>query len=271
LTPKRRKRNAAAILGIAAAFFCALLGSPGLAWAGAWPMKDGEGLAILKYERQKADTGFRSRRRRGLDRSAPRRDLSLYTEYGLTDRLTLQTKAALTRGHDNFVDYEGRGPIELGLRYALLHTDRSAVSLYLGATKDGVGRNAGYAAPGRATPTWRRVFGRDLEAVAQGMQGFAELQVARLKRSGLADETRVDATAGLRPTPRWLLMVQTYAGQADSEPVQSRWRKSEISVTHDLGAWSLQAGWRRTCQAGRRPPTTGPSWRCGGVSDISGL
>jgi hypothetical protein len=32
--------------------------------------------------------------------------------------------------------------------------------------------------------------------VARTMQGFAELQVARLKRSGLADETRVDATRG---------------------------------------------------------------------------
>jgi hypothetical protein len=58
LTPKRRKRDAAAILGVAAAFFCALLVSPATSWAGAWPMKDGEGQAILKYEDQKADTGF---------------------------------------------------------------------------------------------------------------------------------------------------------------------------------------------------------------------
>jgi hypothetical protein len=258
LTPKRRKRHAAAILGVAAAFFCALIGPSGLAWAGAWPMKDGEGLAILKYEGQKADTGL------GPDEIEvpidPRNDqtLSLYNEYGLTDRLTLQTKVALTRGHDNFVDYEGRGPIELGLRYALLHTDRSAVSLYLGATKDGVGRNAGYAAPGQGDT--------DLEArVLAGTsrqwrktQGFAELQVARLKRSGLADETRVEVTAGLRPTPRWLLMVQTYAGRAESEPVQSRWRKREISVTHDLGAWSLQAGWRRTLSGRETPVDHGP-------------
>jgi hypothetical protein len=158
----------------------------------------------------------------------------------------------------------------LGLRYALLHTDRSAVSLYLGATKDGVGRNAGYAAPGEGD--------MDLEARllagtsgSGAAQGFTEIQVARLKRSGLADETRVDATAGLRPTPRWLLMVQTYAGQAESEPVQSRWRKREISVVRDLGAWSLQAGWRRTLSVGRLPSITAPSWRCGAVSDISGL
>jgi len=230
----------------------------GPAWAGAWPMKAGEGLAILKYEDQRADTGF------GPDgvevEIARRRDqaLSLYGEYGLTDRLTLQSKAALTRGHDTFVDYEGLGAVELGLRYALLHTDRSAVSLYLGAARDGAGRNAGYAAPGQGDA--------DLEARLLGgtsgqwrrMQGFAELQVARLRRSGLADETRVDVTAGLRPARRWLLMVQTFAGQADSRPFRSRWCKSEISLTRDLGAWSLQAGWRQTMLGRETPADRGP-------------
>ncbi|MBO9559810.1 MAG: hypothetical protein J7515_14670 [Caulobacter sp.] len=223
-------------------------------------MKDGEGLAILKYEGQKADRGYDPD---GAEAPiAPRHDetLSIYGEYGLTDRLTLQTKVALTRGHDNFVDYEGRGPIELGVRYALLHTDRSAVSFYLGANKDGVGRNAGYAAPGQGQGDL------DLEARLlagtsrqwRGAQGFAELQIARLKRSGLADETRIDATLGLRPTPRWLLMVQTYAGKAESEPVGSRWRKREVSATRDLGAWSLQAGWRQTVSGRETPIDHGP-------------
>jgi hypothetical protein len=258
LTPKRRKRNAAAILWIVAAFFCALVTTPELAWAGAWPMRDGEGLAILKYERQRADRGFDPD---GVEVSInPRHDetLSLYTEYGLTDRLTLQTKAALTRGHDAFVDYEGRGPIELGLRYAPLHTDRSVVSLYLGAAKDGVGRNAGYARPGKGDTDLEVRVLAGTSRQWRNMHGFAELQVARLKRGGLADETRVDATAGLRPAPRWLLMVQTYAGQADSKPVRSRWSKSEVSLTHDRGVWSLQAGWRRTLSGRETPADQGP-------------
>ena len=41
-------------------------------------------------------------------------------------------------------------------------------------------------------------------------------------------------------------MAQVYAGQADSKPIKSRWLKQEISITRDLGAWSLQAGWRQT-------------------------
>jgi hypothetical protein len=258
LTPKRQNWKAAAIPGGAAAFFCLLCGSSGPAWAGAWPMKDGEGLAILKYEDQKADTGFDPD---GVEVAIAKRHdqtLSLYGEYGLTDRLTLQSKTALTRGHDDFVDYEGLGAIELGLRYAVLHTDRSVVSLYLGATRDGVGRNAGYAAPGQGDMDLEARLLAGTSGQWRSLRGFAELQVARLKRNGLADETRVDATAGLRPTPRWLLMVQTYAGQADSEPVRSRWCKSEISLTRDLGEWSVQAGWRQAVLGRETPADHGP-------------
>lgn len=221
-------------------------------------MKDGEGQVILKYEDQKADTGFDPR---GVEVAIdPRRDqtLSLYGEYGLTDRLTLQTKAALTRGHDNFVDYDGRGPIELGLRYALVHTDRSAVSLYLGAAKDGVGRNAGYAAPGQGDTDLEARLLAGTSRQWRVTSVFAELQVARLKRSGLADETRADLTLGVRPTPRWLFLVQSYAGQADSKPVRSRWGKSEISVVRDLGPWSLQAGWRQAVMGRETPADHGP-------------
>ena len=256
MTPKQRKRSAAVILGIAAAFFCAL-SNP--AWAGAWAMKDGEGLAIFKYEDQKADRGFDPDGVEGpVD---PRHDqtLSLYTEYGLTDRLTLQTKVGLTRGHDSFVGYSGRGPIELGLRYAFLRTDRSSVSLYLGAAKDGVGRNAGYAAPGEGdTDLEARLLMGSSRQWRRGAQSFAELQVARLRRSGLADETRIDAAVGVRPAPHWLLMAQAYGGQADSTPVRARWLKQEISVTRDLGAWSLQAGWRQTASGREIAADHGP-------------
>jgi hypothetical protein len=247
-----------AIRWIATAFFCAMLGSPSAALAGAWPMKDGKGLAILKYEDQKADTGFNPD---GVEVTIdPRHDqtLSLHGEYGLTDRLTLQVKAAVTKGHDSFVDYEGRGPVELGLRYAVLTTDRSAVSLYLGAAKDGVGRNAGYAAPGQGDTDLEARLLAGTSRQWRTVSVFAELQVARLKRSGLADETRADFTLGVRPAPRWLLLAQGYAGRAESYPVRSRWSKGEVSVVRDLGDWSLQAGWRQAVSGRETPADHGP-------------
>jgi hypothetical protein len=88
--------------------------------------------------------------------------------------------------------------------------------------------------------------------------GFTDLQVARLKRSGLADETRVDVTLGLRPKDHWLIMAQAYAGNADSTPAGSRWRKGELSVVRDLGAWSLQAGWRQTLSGRETSADHGP-------------
>ncbi|MBC7670672.1 MAG: hypothetical protein H7236_19915, partial [Gemmatimonadaceae bacterium] len=149
--------------------------------------------------------------------------------------------------------YDGRGPIVLGLRYAVVRTDRSVVSLYLGAAKGGVGRNAGYAAPGRGDTALEARLLAGTSRDWRGRHVFGDLQVARLKRSGLADETRLDATLGLRPAKSWLLLAQTYAGKADSRPIGSRWIKSELSVVRDLGDWSVQAGWRQTL-AGRETP-----------------
>jgi hypothetical protein len=216
-------------------------------------MKAGEGLAILKYEDQQASEGFDPG---GLKVAIDHRrdeNLSVYGEYGLTDRLTLRAKAGVTRGHDRFVSYEGRGPIELGLRYAVLHTDRSVVSLYLGAAEDGAGRNAGYAAPGQGDADLEARLLAGTSRDWRGRHLFGEVQVARLKRSGLADETRAEATLGLRPAKPWLILAQTYAGKTHSDAVASRWLKAELSIVRDLGDWSAQVGWRQAV-AGRETP-----------------
>ena len=63
--------------------------------------------------------------------------LSVFVEHGLTRRLTLQAEAAYTRGEDMFSAYEGRGPTSLGLRYALIHTPRTVVSVYAGGVAAG--------------------------------------------------------------------------------------------------------------------------------------
>ncbi len=59
-------------------------------------------------------------------------NLSAFFEHGLTDRLTLQGQAGLTKGEDEFIRYSGRGPIALGLRYALIHRPKWVISLYVG-------------------------------------------------------------------------------------------------------------------------------------------
>lgn len=205
---------------------------------------------IAKYERTTADQGYDPTA--NLAPIAPRRDemLSVFFERGLTSRLTLQAKVGATRGHDRWAAYSGRGPVEAGLRWTARRDDRSSLAVYLGAGEAGVGRNAGYAAPGKGSLDLeaRVLYGRS--ATWRGREVFVDLEAARLKRQGLADETRLDTTLGFRPARSWLLLAQTYAGQADRDQINARWVKSEVSVVRTFGDWSVQAGWRDTV-AGR--------------------
>ncbi len=231
----------------------ALAGLASTASAGAWTQPKGQGQAIVKYEDIRAEEGFDpAGERRPLEVDRTDRTAGLFAEYGLTDRLTLQLKADWQRGEDAFVDYEGRGPIEVGATWQVWRDDHNAVSLYGGYARAGQGRNAGYAAPGVGEHDWeaRLSVGRSLGSVGGrwGMdRSFVEVQAARRLRDGLPDETRVDATIGGRIGQDWLVMAQAFGGAADGG---ARWLSVETSVTRDFGDWSVQAGWRQTV-AGR--------------------
>jgi len=240
------------VLALAAASIC------GPANAGAWPVPPGETLAILKYEQSRADEAFDAA---GVRAPMPARmdeTISLYAERGLTRRLTVQGKLAWTRGEDVFGDYDGRGPVELGLRYAVLRTPRSVVSLYAGGVLGGAGRNAGYARPGAGGTDIeaRLLAGRSLTLA--GRPAFAEIQLAALDRSGLPDEARLDLTLGVEPSDRWLFLTQVYAGQADGDPVRPLWVKLEWSAVRRIGDWRLQAGWRQSLAGRDSPAEAGP-------------
>ncbi len=233
--------KAVAVLAIAAAFLC-----PAAALAGAWPLEKGRTLVIAKVERSTADQGFDPDG--VMVDIGHRRDenLSVFVEHGLSPRLTLQAKAGVTRGHDPWVKYSGRGPVEAGLRWTVRQDARSALAVYVGAGEAGAGRNAGYAAPGQGSLDLeaRVLYGRS--GVWKGREVYVDLQAARLQRRGLADETRIDTTLGLRPARNWLLLAQTYGGQTDRDTIKARWLKGELSVVRSSGKWSVQAGWRDT-------------------------
>lgn len=233
------------------------LGPP--AHAGAWTRPRGETQVIVKFDSMRADRAF-DRDGALVDLTAERRDSSLgaLAEYGLTDRLTLQLKGDWQSGEDAYVDFEGRGPVELGLTWQAWRDDRTAMSLYAGYAHGGEGRNAGYAAPGQGEQDWevRGALGRSFTAgwgpIPEG--SFFEVQAARRMREGLRDEVRLDVTAGARPARGWMVLAQAFAGQADDGG--PRWLSVETTVVRDLGDWSLQAGWRQTV-AGRETPRAG--------------
>lgn len=243
--------------GLVAAMAVGVIAGP--ANAGPWTQPKGQSQLIVKYEDMQADRGFNMD---GVlaDLPAERRDtvLGVFGEYGLTDRLTLQFKGDWQAGEDAFVDYEGRGPLEIGVTWQAWRDDRAAVSLYAGYADGGEGRNAGYAAPGVGYADWeiRASVGRSFGGAGRWgpSASFVELQTARRMRAGLPDETRIDATAGAHIGGDWMVLAQAFGGQADDGG--PRWLSLEASVVRDLGDWSLQAGWRQAV-AGRETPESG--------------
>jgi hypothetical protein len=258
-------RPAAALLaGVAVLLF------PAVAEAGAWTQPKGKGQVIVKYEDMRADQGFDPGGDR-VDLIEPRRDASagVFAEYGVTDRLTLQFKGDWQDGEDAFYDYEGRGPLEIGVTWQAWRDDATAVSLYGGHASAGDGRNAGYAAPGVGDTDFeaRISVGRSFGGTFGARNGrwaadrsFVEIQAARRMRDGLPDETRVDLTAGAHFGDRWMVLGQAYGGAADDEAggPGARWLSIEASVVRSFGDWSLQAGWRQTAAGRETPVSHGP-------------
>ena len=229
--------------------------------ANAWTQPRDKGQVILKAEAMRAKEGYdASGAVRPLPDEREDRALGVFAQYGLTETLTVQFKGDWQAGEDAFVDYDGRGPVEIGVIWQAYRDDRNAVSLYAGYSQSGDGRNAGYAAPGVGEQDWevRVSAGRSLGGPGRGLIGgwgpersFVEVQAARRMRDGLPDETRADFTVGSHFGQGWMVLGQAFGGMTDGDG--SRWLSVETSVVRNLGHWSLQAGWRQTV-AGRDTP-----------------
>jgi hypothetical protein len=245
--------------GLLIGLLAAALATP--AAAGAWTRSKGKGQVIFKVEEMRADRGFDPD---GVLADLPdeRRDTTagVFAEYGLTDRLTLQFKGDWQSGEDAFIEFEGRGPIELGVTWQAWRDDHTAVSLYAGYAHGGEGRNAGYASPGQGEEDWevRASVGRSVEAGWGPIppRTFFELQAARRMRQGLPDEVRLDVTAGTRLGDNWVVLAQAFGGQADEGG--PRWLAVETAVVREFGDWSVQAGWRQTVAGRETPEASGP-------------
>lgn len=232
------------------------------AHAGAWSQPKGKGQVILKAEVLRASRGYDARGDvRPLLQDRTESALGLFSEYGLTDRLTVQFKGDWQSGEDALVGYNGRGPVELGLTWQAYRNSRTAVSVYGGYSVSGEGRNAGYAAPGAGSHDWEvRVAaghsfggaGRNSSAIFD--RAFVEVQAARRARTGLPDETRIDLTMGGHLGQGWMVLGQAFGGVVDGNG--PRWLSVETSVVRNVGRWSLQVGWREAI-SGRETPVTG--------------
>ncbi len=215
---------------------------------------------ILKYERGRSDEDFT---RGGGTAPAPHvadDDLSLFVEHGLTDRLTLQGQVGYTRGAVGPFESDGRGPLSAGLRFTpyVGAGGREVLSVYAGGVLDGEGRNSAYLLPGQGDHDgeFRVLYGRSAKVF--GREGFVDVEGAYLARSAFADEAHLDVTVGYEAVRDWLLLLQTYAGDARTRGADPRWAKLEGGVVRRFGNWRVQAGYRATVAGRLTPAEAGP-------------
>lgn len=169
--------------------------------------------------------------------------LSATAEYGVTDDLTLITRAdgGLTRG-DGAAQ---QGALGVGARYALWRGADTIVSAEAFAAA-GADADAPPGARDTAFADARLAIGRSFTIA--GLGAFATLSAGERVTSGRS-EHRLDATLGVRVMESVLLLAQSFNRWSSGGEVRSHKMQGSVvwSVTP---AWSVQAGLYATA-AGR--------------------
>ncbi len=231
--------------------------------AGAWPQRKGDGLAIFTYSFDSADRRFDDDGDPSFDVSFTKQELSAYLEYGLTSRVTLvgrpvvQSVRSKGPSLDELVipptdEATGLGGTEAGARLLLGRPFGGVVSFQGLALIPGDGENA------VDEPLGEGGFGGELRLLAgtswgwRGRGGFADAQVAGRARGDVAGiEGRIDVTLGLRPSPNWMWLGQSFTlvGEESAEttvgagPQDVTSHKVRLSGVRRLNrSWAVQGG-----------------------------
>jgi Ca2+-binding RTX toxin-like protein len=224
-----------------------VLAAPAAASAGAWTMPEGTGQVIATATTSTADRVF------GLG-ATPRYDkteLQALIEYGFTDRFTGIFMPGLQHvGISAPIEAQrtGLGYTELGGRYRVLQGDAWVLSGQATVRVPGTNATSNPAAIGYTgvETDIRALLGYSFMLGA--MPAFIDLQLAQRFRAGAPpDELRVDATFGVRPAPRWLLLAQSFnvisEGRGSPPFASYDYYKLQLSAVYALTpALSLQAG-----------------------------
>lgn len=221
----------------------------GTAHAGAWPQPKGEGQVIV--------TGIYSDSEKGYDAQGKTVDIDDYTkaevyalmEYGVTDDLTVMLTPSLSHVKvQNGDDSTGLGYTELGARYRLAQGSGGVFSLQGSLRLPGKKRRDNIAQIGATDSEI------DLRALAgtsfkfAGKDGFLDVQGGyRIRNGGPANEFRLDATVGVRPSDKLLLMAQSFNVVSDGRGTgvfgKARYSNVYLSGVYDVTPqWSLQLG-----------------------------
>ena len=192
-----------------------LMAAPGSSFAAAWTMDLGHGQAILTATASRATEAFDTSRSLSKTSRYQKIDVQALMEYGLTNRLTLILSPGLQHveigagasSRTGNPDY-----VEAGARYRIAEGDDWVLSGQ--TTMRWAGRSGSTA---NATPVddtgneidVRGLFGYGFSFAHR--PSFIDVQVGHRFRSGPEpDEVHADVTFGIRPSPKWLLLAQSF-------------------------------------------------------------
>jgi protein XagA len=227
---------------------CLVAGAVGEALAGAWtlPVGEGQAIAVATFERGNRlfDAGGRVVPIRGYRKF----ELPLFLEYGATERLTLVASPSLLAvAAGSEPTYRGPGYADLGARVRLWSEGAHVVSLQAIARLPGARDAADPAQWGWTDPETdiRALWGHGFEIFSR--PAFVNAEAAyRIRAGAPADEIRIDLTFGLRPAPRWLVLVQSFStisvGEAGRPFEPTRSHKMSLALAYSIGAWTFQVG-----------------------------
>jgi hypothetical protein len=225
------------------------LGVSASAHASAWPQKQGEGQVIATGVTSHSDKGFDAAGRTVDIDDYDKDEVYLLAEYGVTDDLTVMVTPSYSHVDVASGDKtSGPGYTELGARYRVASSDRSVFSLQASFRIPGKKRRDSIAQIGATDSEI------DLRALAGtsfklgGTDVFADFQGGyRIRNGGPPSEFRYDATFGIRPAAKLLLLAQSFNVVSDGagSGIFTKYRYSNLyaSAVYDVTPeWSVQAG-----------------------------
>lgn len=216
---------------------CAIcVATGGLAWAGAFNPPAGEGVVILTSSftdgRDYVDGAGRKWRAPGFRKF----ETQAHIEYGVTEWLAVIARPRFVsireNGRKGFSGV-GLGASEFGAQLRLLRVSGWVFAAQALARAP--------ASPGGRFVDWEDgggVEGRLLVArgfALLGTPGYLDMQIGARTRKGRADEIVAEQTLAARPTPRLLVMLQTFT----TRTLESARRRTSRAAP--LGEWRVKA------------------------------
>jgi protein XagA len=188
------------------------------AWGGAWLLPPGDGQVITYTDYSDSTRAFDAHGNLITVPAYQKLEVGTYLEYGVYDWLTVVAAPAFDRVRTPppGQSYTGLGESEFAARVGLYRTDTAVFSVQAGL------RSPGASFDSLGPLEVRRAASLDLRGMAgrncvlAGMEGFVEVQGGyRFYAENQPGEWRIDLTAGLRPLPGLLMMLQSFTSIAN--------------------------------------------------------